>query len=39
MTGGQWVIHAFRKKSKLGIETPKAEIDLVRGRLKEELLK
>lgn len=30
---GLWVIHAFRKKSKLGIKTPKAEIDLVRGRL------
>ena len=30
---GLWVIHAFRKKSKLGIKTPKAEIDLLRGRL------
>ena len=30
---GPWVIHAFRKKSKSGIKTPKAEIDLVRGRL------
>ena len=29
-----WVIHAFRKKSKTGIKTPKAEIDLVRARLK-----
>ncbi len=28
-----WVIHAFQKKSKAGIETPKAEIDLVRQRL------
>ena len=28
-----WVIHAFRKKSKTGIGTPKAEIDLVRNRL------
>lgn len=28
-----WVIHAFRKKSKTGIKTPKAEIDLVRNRL------
>ncbi len=31
--GGLRVIHAFRKKSKSGIKTPKAEIDLVRGRL------
>jgi phage-related protein len=29
-----WVIHAFQKKSKRGIETPKTEIDLVRERLK-----
>ena len=29
-----WVIHAFQKKSKAGIETPKSEIDLVRQRLK-----
>ncbi len=29
-----WVIHAFQKKSKSGIATPKAEIDLVRERLK-----
>jgi phage-related protein len=29
-----WVIHAFQKKSKGGIKTPKAEIDLVRERLK-----
>lgn len=39
---GLWVIHAFRKKSKSGIKTPKAETDLVRGRLtrlKRELLK
>ena len=35
-----WVIHAFQKKSKKGIETPQAEIDLIRhrlARLKEEL--
>jgi phage-related protein len=25
-----WVIHAFQKKSKTGIKTPKAEIDLIR---------
>lgn len=29
-----WVLHAFRKKSKTGIKTPKPEIDLVRERLK-----
>jgi phage-related protein len=29
-----WVIHAFQKKSKSGISTPKHEIDLVRQRIK-----
>ena len=29
-----WVIHAFQKKSKTGIKTPQAEIDLIRDRLK-----
>ena len=29
-----WVLHAFQKKSKTGIKTPKAEIDLVHERLK-----
>lgn len=36
-----WVVHAFQKKSKKGIATPKHEIDLVRERikrLKEQLL-
>ena len=28
-----WVIHAFQKKSKSGIKTPKAELDLVEQRL------
>jgi phage-related protein len=28
-----WVIHAFQKKSKQGIRTPKREIDLVKDRL------
>ncbi|PZR82028.1 MAG: hypothetical protein DLM68_16610 [Hyphomicrobiales bacterium] len=35
-----WVIHAFQKKSKTGIKTPQAEVDLIRKRLvrlKEEL--
>ena len=29
-----WVLHAFQKKSKTGIKTPKVEIDLVAERLK-----
>ena len=29
-----WVVHAFHKKSKRGIKTPKAEIDLIENRLK-----
>ena len=29
-----WVVHAFQKKSKTGIKTPKHEIDLVRERIK-----
>ena len=33
VAGGLWVIHAFQKKSKSGIGTPKAEIDLIRNRL------
>ena len=33
VAGRLWVIHAFRKKSKTGIRTPKADIDLIRGRL------
>jgi phage-related protein len=35
-----WVIHAFQKKAKTGIKTPKQEVDLIRQRLtrlKEEL--
>ena len=30
-----YVVHAFQKKSKAGIATPKAEMDLVRKRLKQ----
>jgi phage-related protein len=29
-----WVVHAFRKKSTLGIKTPKREIDLISDLLK-----
>lgn len=36
-----WVLHAFQKKSRAGIKTPKHEINLVRERLKrlKEMLK
>jgi phage-related protein len=30
-----YVLHAFKKKSKSGIETPKQDIDLIRSRLKD----
>jgi len=29
-----WVIHAFKKKSKSGIKTPKPDIDLIKERIK-----
>ncbi len=29
-----WVIHAFQKKAKKSIATPKKEIDLIKGRIK-----
>ena len=29
-----WVVHAFQKKSKSGIATPKPDIDLVKARIK-----
>jgi phage-related protein len=29
-----WIIHAFQKKSKRGVKTPKQEIDLIRARIK-----
>ena len=29
-----WVLHAFQKKAKQGIKTPKKDIDLIRKRLK-----
>jgi phage-related protein len=32
--GRVYVLHAFQKKSKTGIKTPKAEIDLIKSRLK-----
>jgi phage-related protein len=30
-----YVVHAFQKKSKAGIATPKPEMDLIRQRLKQ----
>ena len=30
-----YVLHAFQKKSRRGIKTPKRELDLIRQRLKE----
>jgi phage-related protein len=29
-----WVIHAFQKKSTLGIKTPRQDIDLIKARIK-----
>jgi len=29
-----WVVHAFQKKSKRGIATPRAELDMIERRLK-----
>ena len=40
IAGTLWVVHAFQKKSKRGIKTPKAEIELIQarlGRLRKEL--
>ena len=33
LAGRLWVVHAFRKKSKMGIRTPKPEIDLIAARV------
>jgi phage-related protein len=32
--GVVYVLHAFQKKAKKGVKTPKAELDLIRKRLK-----
>ncbi|MDN3564988.1 hypothetical protein QWZ14_11515 [Paeniroseomonas aquatica] len=29
MDNDTWILHAFQKKSKSGIKTPKGEIDLI----------
>jgi phage-related protein len=34
LAGRVYVLHAFQKKSKAGIKTPKAEINVVKSRLK-----
>lgn len=34
LPGAVYVLHAFQKKSKRGIRTPKREMDLIRRRLK-----
>jgi phage-related protein len=34
LAGEIWVVHAFQKKSKRGIQTPRHEIDLIEERLK-----
>ena len=41
LAGRLWVLHAFRKKSKIGVRTPKREIELIGRRLaqlKQEVL-
>lgn len=34
LPGEIWVVHVFQKKSRTGIETPRAEIEVVRARLR-----
>lgn len=34
LAGRVYVLHAFQKKSKTGIKTPKSEIDLIKSRLR-----
>src|SRR5439155_21022747 len=34
LAGRVYVLHAFQKKSKTGIKTPKQQVDLIRSRLK-----
>jgi phage-related protein len=35
MRGPVYVLHAFQKKSKVGRETPRRDIELVKQRLRE----
>jgi phage-related protein len=34
LPGAVYVLHAFQKKSKKGVKTPKVELDFIRKRLK-----
>jgi phage-related protein len=34
LAGAVYVLHAFRKKADRGVKTPKADLDLIRKRLK-----
>jgi phage-related protein len=34
LAGVVYALHAFQKKAKAGIETPKAEIELIKARLR-----
>jgi phage-related protein len=34
LAGRVYVLHAFQKKSKIGVATPKSELDLIQQRLK-----
>ena len=34
-TAAVYVLHAFQKKAKRGVATPKREMDVVKGRLKQ----
>lgn len=33
IAGAVWAVHAFRKKSRAGVSTPKSDIDVVRSRI------
>ena len=33
IAGSLWVVHAFLKKSKTGIKTPRANMNLIRDRI------
>src|SRR5271155_6076429 len=35
IAGAVFVLHAFQKKSKVGIETPQRDLDLIRQRLRD----
>ena len=35
LKAGVYVLHCFQKKAKRGTETPKADMDLIKSRLRE----